>query len=293
MLRGPVSRRVTHSRCGGLLGGAWDRACRLVPGLEGLAGGKAGASAASADGGDVAAGGFLGEQDPDELGGIPALRPGGRDHLGGGLAQIRQAQPAGQRDRLGSGSPAGAVTAAGSGGWDSPLAARLAAELGPGGGARLQAVGLGGTPCRAAGAVALVVQDGSQVAVVEPAGQRHGPKRLVDRADLVELGERDRLGHLGADPAGAGGGGLQQPLPGTLAKGQERGLLGTAGPGLAFQRARRAGRVVLVRQLRAARGRAGMPGDLGRPLLAEVVTTTSSPTVRTQTRSSISPHGTE
>ncbi len=40
----------------------------------------------------VAPGGFFGEQDAQYLGGVPALRRGGRDDLGGGATQIWEPQ---------------------------------------------------------------------------------------------------------------------------------------------------------------------------------------------------------
>ena len=48
----------------------------------------------------VAAGGFLSEEHPDELGRVPALRFGGRDDLLHGFAQVGHPQPIGQCDGL-------------------------------------------------------------------------------------------------------------------------------------------------------------------------------------------------
>ncbi len=118
--------------------------------------------------------------------------------------------------------------------------------------------------------MALVVQDRLKVAVVEAAGQRRGAQRLVHHRWAVQLGQGGRLGQLGADAGRAGRGGLQQPLPGALANGQERGLFCAACPWLAIQRARRAGRVVLVTDLRVAGGGAGVAGDLDGPVGTDV-----------------------
>jgi hypothetical protein len=52
----------------------------------------------------------------------------------------------------------------------------------------------------------------------------------------VELGERDRLGHLGLHPAHTGRAGLDQPARGALADGEELGLGGAAGLRSAAQR---------------------------------------------------------
>ena len=106
------------------------------------------------------------------------------------------------------------------------------------------------------GRVLLVGQDRGQVVVGEPAGQRRGAQRLVDGGRAVQLGERDRFGHLRAHPGCAGRGGLDQPClprrrrwPGTLPR---PGWLrrGVRSPGT---RGRRDGRrVVLVADLWSA-----------------------------------------
>jgi hypothetical protein len=54
--------------------------------VQGFAGREAGGLAALRAGGDVTAGGLFGQQDPQHLGGVPALRLGGGDHLGRMLA---------------------------------------------------------------------------------------------------------------------------------------------------------------------------------------------------------------
>ena len=66
-----------------------------------LPAGKPGGLAAHPAGGGVAAGDFLGEQDAEDLGGVPALGAGGGQHVGGGLAQVGQPHPAQQRVQLG------------------------------------------------------------------------------------------------------------------------------------------------------------------------------------------------
>ena len=78
----------------GGLGGCGDGGVLGAPGVEGLAGGEAGGVAALAAGGGVAAGGIFFEQDPQDLGVIPALGPGGGEHLGGGGADVGQAHAA-------------------------------------------------------------------------------------------------------------------------------------------------------------------------------------------------------
>jgi hypothetical protein len=70
------------------LGGPRDAAVGLVPDVEGLAGRERRSPAAGAQGGRVTAGGFLGEEHPDEFGRVPALRLGGRDDLLHGFAQV-------------------------------------------------------------------------------------------------------------------------------------------------------------------------------------------------------------
>ena len=44
---------------------------------------------------------------------------------------------------------------------------------------------------------------------------------LVDRGEAVQLGQRDRLGHLRAHPGSTGGGGLAQPLRRARPDGQD------------------------------------------------------------------------
>jgi hypothetical protein len=78
-----------------------------------------------------------------------------------------------------------------------------------------------------------VGQDGQQVSVAEPAGQRRRTKGLVDLAGAVQLGQGDRLGKLATDPGRAGRGRLDQPGAGAVPDGQERLLgrgLGLWGP---------------------------------------------------------------
>jgi transposase InsO family protein len=77
--------------------------------------------------------------------------------------------------------------------------------------ARLQAVcftGSGGLGLLAAG---LVGQDADQVVLGEPAGDRCRPQCLVDLGGRVQLGQRDRFGHLRPDRPGSGRSGLERP----------------------------------------------------------------------------------
>lgn len=67
---------------------------------QSLAGGKVRRVASQAAGGSVAAGDLLGDQKPQDLGGVPALRAGGGQHVGGGFAHIGQAHPAHQPVQL-------------------------------------------------------------------------------------------------------------------------------------------------------------------------------------------------
>ena len=66
-----------------------------------LPAGKLGGLAAHPPGGGVAAGDFLGEQDAQDLGGLPPLGAGGGEHVGGGFAQVGQPHPAQQGVELG------------------------------------------------------------------------------------------------------------------------------------------------------------------------------------------------
>ena len=90
------------------------------------------------------------------------------------------------------------------------------------------------------------------------------PERPVDLDAADELRGRDRGSHLHPHPAGARGGGLGQPQPRALTQGEELGLGGGAGLRRAVQRPGRGGREVLVVQLRAARRRPAVAGDLDR-----------------------------
>src|SRR6266516_1223744 len=84
----------------GGLGGGRDRAGALVPGGEGLAGGEPGAGASGRPGGALPPGGLGGEQGAEHLSRFPALRPGGGEHLGGGVADVGQAEAAQQGVQL-------------------------------------------------------------------------------------------------------------------------------------------------------------------------------------------------
>ena len=90
----------------GVLGGLGDGGLLGPPGGERFPGGERGGLAAHPPGGGVAAGDFLGEQDAQDLGGVPALGAGGGEHVGGGVAQVGQAHPAQERVELGRGAAA-------------------------------------------------------------------------------------------------------------------------------------------------------------------------------------------
>ena len=92
------SCRPIHSsvRSAGWVGAGIDDS-RSSQACEGLAGGKRGAGAAGAQRGAVPAGDLLGQQRSEHLGGVPPLRLGGGQHLGGGAAHVRQPHPPQQR----------------------------------------------------------------------------------------------------------------------------------------------------------------------------------------------------
>nr|WP_112473618.1 trypsin-like serine protease [Streptomyces sp. ST1020] len=91
----------------------------LVPVSEGLAGGEAGPLAAGVQVGAVAAGGLFGQQDADNLGGVPSLGLGGGDDVGQRPADMREFEPAGQFDGLGERVAVGAGNGAKRGGHQS------------------------------------------------------------------------------------------------------------------------------------------------------------------------------
>jgi hypothetical protein len=70
------------------LGGGWDRGQRLVPGVEGLAGGEGRGGPAGSQRGTVPAGDLLGQQDRERLGRVPALRLGGGQDLRGAARRM-------------------------------------------------------------------------------------------------------------------------------------------------------------------------------------------------------------
>ena len=78
------------------LGGGRDRGQPLVPGVERLPGREGGPGAAGGQRGAVAAGDLLGEQRPQDLGGVPPLGFGRGDDLGRDAAHVRQPHPAQQ-----------------------------------------------------------------------------------------------------------------------------------------------------------------------------------------------------
>ena len=118
------SARPIHSR---VRSAAWVGAgiedSRRVPGGEGLAGGEPRPGPAGGQRGPVPAGDLLGQQRFEHLGGVPALRFGGGQQLGGGAADIRQPHPPQQPLQLGvqrRGAGCGSVMAVGHGWPRSP-----------------------------------------------------------------------------------------------------------------------------------------------------------------------------
>jgi hypothetical protein len=78
------------------LGGGRDRGQLFVPGVERLPGGEGGPGTAGGQGGAVAAGDLLGEQCPQDLGGVPSLGLGRGDDLRRGAPHVRQPHAAQQ-----------------------------------------------------------------------------------------------------------------------------------------------------------------------------------------------------
>ena len=181
-----------------LLGRLRDRRGVLVPGVEGLAGRQPRLAAAHPDRGLVAALGLFGQQDPQDLAGLPALRGRGRDHLGRGAADIGHPQPAqqpvelgGQRRRLGgldrhAPKPSQARVER-----CSDCARRRARERDH--------------------PRAVVREDRGQVTVAEAPGVRGDRERFLDGLGAVQLGQRGRLGELAPQLRRPGRRGGDQP----------------------------------------------------------------------------------
>ena len=99
-----------------------------------------------------------------------------------------------------------------------------------------------------------MVQDRGEVVLGEPARDGGQAQRLVDLPGAEDTGQLNGLGHLGADPGGAGGAGLDQPAVRTLAEPKEGDLLNGAWSGLGRVDMAAAGMVgvVLVGDARSA-----------------------------------------
>ena len=234
--------------------GLRDRRGVLVPGVERLAGRQPGRAAAHRDRRLVAAGGLLGEQDAQDLGGLPALGGGGRDHLRRRAPDVGHPQPPQQAVELVGDRRRrqGVLTV---------IAPKPSQE-------RVERCSDCCSLARAGNSItrrAAVREDRRQVALAEAAGGRRGGERLVDVARAVQLGERDGLGDLAPQPGRAGRGGGEsatRSAPGPIA----RNACSSSVPRsrAALERARRPRRVVLVadarpprrRQLRGGRPRA-------------------------------------
>ena len=218
------SARPTHSRVARAdwVGTGMEESC-LAPGVERLAGGQPGGLAAHAPGGLVAAADLLGEQDPQDLGGVPALGAGGGQDLGGGGAQVGQPHPLEHRGQVLGQRAAGP---AGSRSWWWSSAARFSVLRRSRPRRRCRA-GRSGPRRRRRGRrseapVARWCTMASQVALGEAARGGRDAQRRVDGLGADQGGELDRGGHLRPDPHRAGRGGLDQPLLGARPQGEER-----------------------------------------------------------------------
>ena len=207
------------------LGRGRDRGRGLVPGVEGLAGREPGRGPAGGQRGAVPAGDLLGEQGPEDLGGFPALRLGGGEHLGGGAADVRQPQPAQQRLQLGgqrrrgrSRPPARLCGGGRPGPARGAIGVRRAVVAeprptrwcpGPGSGPRRP-----GRPRPGRGG-GLVGEDRGQVGLGEPAVRRAAwPERPVDRARRrAAWPAATASAILARTRVAPGRGGLDQPQP--------------------------------------------------------------------------------
>ncbi|WP_433230036.1 hypothetical protein ACQP2H_30595 [Micromonospora sp. CA-248260] len=76
-----------------------------------------------------------------------------------------------------------------------------------------------------------VVQDGHEVGVVEPAGDRREAESVVDLLPVECRGQFDGFAHLRPDPDRAGGAGFDEPPVGAFTQIQECDLVAGARPG--------------------------------------------------------------
>jgi hypothetical protein len=95
------SARPTHSRVASpdWVPGGMEESCSRQD-WEGLPGRQPGGLAAHPPGGLVAAADLLGDQDAEDFGGVPALRPRGGQHLGCRVAQVGQPHPLEHREEF-------------------------------------------------------------------------------------------------------------------------------------------------------------------------------------------------
>lgn len=107
-------------------------------------------------------------------------------------------------------------------------------------------------------------EDRCQVAFAEPPERGGVTQRPINPFGSVEGGELDRVGHLHLHPDCPGGAGLDEPHPGAVAEVEERPFRRVRGFRDPVQRARRAGRVVLVADPRVARRGELVAGHLDR-----------------------------
>ena len=204
------------------LGRGRDRRAGRLPGGERLAAREAGDGPPGGQGRPLAAGDLLGEQRPEHLGRLPALGPGGGEHLGGGAAERGQPQPAQQGVQVAQRRRVGMRL------WRHGRHRRRHcrarwSEPCPGRGAGLQALLLAGAPHLATraplGPLAWATHQ-RQPGRRSPNRARTAavPERRVDGAAPWKLGQADRRRHLPPHPAGAGRGGCGQPQRGARSR---------------------------------------------------------------------------
>lgn len=132
--------------------------------------------------------------------------------------------------------------------------------------------------------VLLVGEDAGEIAVLEPAGASACLQRPGDLLGTVQLGQVDRFGELAPQPLRPRGRSLDQPALGNRADLQERLLLGALDA-----RPSRFGRVVLIADRRPARRGQPMRATSAGPRSGWTwITISSSPSIRAQTRWSMS-----
>jgi hypothetical protein len=120
------------------------------------------------------------------------------------------------------------------------------------------------------GALPVVVEDGGEVGLGEPAVHGGVPERPVDLVGGEQLGQLDRGGHLEAHLGGADAGCFVQPQRGPLPEGEELGLRGGPRARGPFQGAFGGVGEVAVVEFRGAGGCPMVTGDLDGSVRADV-----------------------